>query len=82
MPLVKSSPPLHTGASTHYACTVHGAQVTDVPLPVNITDGAGTTTYVTLSAVNTTGKPGNLTVLQVCTQCDCSKPPAVWHAWV
>ena len=36
-----------------------------MPLPVNITSSSGTVTYVTLSAVNTTGKPGNLTVLQV-----------------
>ena len=36
-----------------------------MPLPVNVTTSAGTVTYITLSAVNTTHMPGNLTVLQV-----------------
>jgi hypothetical protein len=52
-------------SSNRYGCGCRGSQVTQVPLPVNITSSSGTVTYVTLSAVNTTGKPGNLTVLQV-----------------
>ncbi len=48
--------------SAYGAC---GAQVTETPLPVNITGRGGTVTYITLSAVNSTGEPGNLTVLQV-----------------
>ena len=53
----------HKRVPSHYA--LHLAQVTGVPLPVNITSSAGTVTFITLSAVNSTGQPGNLTVLQV-----------------
>ena len=52
-------------AARPYVHSRCGAGYTQVPLPVNITTGNGTVTYITLSAVNTTGKPGNLTVLQV-----------------
>ena len=48
----------------HFDISMPRAQVTEVPLPLNITGPNGTITYITLSAVNTTGKPGNLTVLQ------------------
>ncbi len=65
-----------TGGS-HSRGSSGGAQVTQVPLPVNITSGTGTVTYITLSAVNTTGKPGNLTVLQVHVTALLVRPPYV-----
>ena len=56
----------HACRTPCYACA---AQVSEVPVPVNITGSTGTVTYITLSAVNTTGMLGDLTVLQVRLTC-------------
>ncbi len=60
-------------------CGTTVTQVTEVPLPVNITSSTGTVTYITLSAVNTTGKPGNLTVLQVHTNFPTAEATISWQ---